>query len=138
MFNIKQDGQQIHIGTYSNKHFAALAFNEKSLELRGEFANLNIVPQEYVIAYYKQQFNPLQAEIERLTLELLNPNKLNEIWTNTYKYSIYNLIGEKIHFSGNELIGEQTVNLNDFPNGVYIVRITVEGQVISKKIHLRK
>lgn len=35
----------IHIGTYKTPEEAAQAYNEKALELYGEFARLNIIPQ---------------------------------------------------------------------------------------------
>lgn len=41
--SIKLDGKKIHIGIYKTEAEAAKAYNEKALELFGEFANLNDV-----------------------------------------------------------------------------------------------
>lgn len=41
----------IHLGYFTCEHQAALAYNKKAIELHGEYANLNVVPQEYIIKY---------------------------------------------------------------------------------------
>ena len=40
-----------YLGIFICEHQAALAYNKKAKELHGEFANLNVVPQEYVLKY---------------------------------------------------------------------------------------
>jgi len=42
-----------HLGSFTCEHQAALAYNKKAIELHGEYANLNVVPQEYVLKYNK-------------------------------------------------------------------------------------
>ena len=49
--NITIDGCCTHIGYFTCEHQAALAYNKKAKELFGEFANLNVVPEEYIIKY---------------------------------------------------------------------------------------
>ena len=48
---INHDGKQIHIGHFKDKHSAARAYNEKAVELRGEYAVLNeiqsVLPEEF-------------------------------------------------------------------------------------------
>jgi len=48
---ISCNNKRIHIGYFICEHQAALAYNKKAIELHGEFANLNVVPQEYIIKY---------------------------------------------------------------------------------------
>ena len=43
---IKYNNKKIHIGYFIDIIDAAKAYNNKSLELNGEFANLNIIPEE--------------------------------------------------------------------------------------------
>ena len=43
--------RKIHIGYFTCEHQAALAYNKKAIEFYGEFANLNVVPEEYIIKY---------------------------------------------------------------------------------------
>jgi hypothetical protein len=44
--NIRYQGRRIHLGWFFDEESAARAYNEKALELFGDFARLNIVPQE--------------------------------------------------------------------------------------------
>ena len=43
--SINKDAINHYIGTFGNEHEAALAYNKKAIELYGENANLNIVPE---------------------------------------------------------------------------------------------
>jgi len=45
--------RQYKLGFFTCEHQAALAYNKKAIELHGEFAHLNVVPQEYVLKYDK-------------------------------------------------------------------------------------
>lgn len=38
------NGKVFHIGVFKSENDAALAYNQKAVELHGEFANLNIIP----------------------------------------------------------------------------------------------
>ena len=42
---IRHEGHLFQLGTFSNPEDAALAYNHKALELFGEFASLNVLPQ---------------------------------------------------------------------------------------------
>ena len=46
---IKHNYKEIHIGSFKCEHKAALAYNKKALELWGEYACLNEVPEGYKI-----------------------------------------------------------------------------------------
>ncbi len=48
---IKHNGKRYYLGSFRCEHQAALAYNKKAIELHGEFANLNVVPEEYIIKY---------------------------------------------------------------------------------------
>ena len=42
-------GKRYNLGTYDTPEEAAMAYNVKTLELRGEFAALNVLPEGYVL-----------------------------------------------------------------------------------------
>lgn len=48
---VSHNGRGYHRGFFTCEHQAALAYNKKAIELHGEYANLNVVPQEYVLKY---------------------------------------------------------------------------------------
>ena len=48
---IRHNGKKYHLGLFTCEHQAALAYNKKAIELHGEYANPNVVPQEYVLKY---------------------------------------------------------------------------------------
>ena len=50
---LKHNGKFYNLGRFTCEHQAALVYNKKAKELRGKFANLNVVSQEYVLKYNK-------------------------------------------------------------------------------------
>ena len=44
--NIKKDNVQQHIGRFDNERDAAIAYNEKAIELFGNFAKLNVISDD--------------------------------------------------------------------------------------------
>jgi group I intron endonuclease len=49
------NGKRIHLGSFSNEVSAALAYNKKVLELFGENARINIIPQEEIDALWEME-----------------------------------------------------------------------------------
>lgn len=43
--------KKYYLGSFTCEYQAALAYNKKAIELHGEYANLNVVPEEYIIKY---------------------------------------------------------------------------------------
>lgn len=56
---IMYNGKLINLGLYREQVFAAIAYNKKALELYGEFACLNSIPEEYA------NIDPEQVRIRR-------------------------------------------------------------------------
>ena len=48
---VRHNRKKHYLGHFTCEHQAALIYNKKAIELHGEFANLNVVPQEYIIKY---------------------------------------------------------------------------------------
>ena len=49
----KHNYKKYYLGSFTCEHQAALAYNKKAIELHGEFANLNVVPEEYILNYMR-------------------------------------------------------------------------------------
>lgn len=67
---IMADGVIHHIGSYRTQEEAALAYNEKALELHGEFAYLNVVgtpKEEWIVMEIKGQLKGEEANGVKLT-----------------------------------------------------------------------
>ena len=80
-------------------------------------------------------------------LILLYPNPTNGIFkiqANSHQplvisqIEIYNVFGEKVYTTNNELINHSTIDISDQPNGIYFLNILSNNKLFSKKIIIQK
>lgn len=60
---IKINQKSQHIGTFRDKYSAMLAYNNKAIELFGEFATLNVIPDSH--PGFDSQMGDLEKEIDQ-------------------------------------------------------------------------